>query len=172
MALTVEDGSNVTDADAYISLADAEAYYLAQYGVAWDASISDDLKEAAIRRAARYLDGLRWKGVKTNRRSQSLAWPRYGVYDCDGNLVPSDEIPVEVVRANALLAYYEAANPGALDPNVSLLSLARREKVDVIEVEYRDSPATVENSRPVITGAMDLIRCFVKGGNSSFLERS
>jgi hypothetical protein len=172
MALVVEDGSNVADADSYISLADAEAYYLTYQGVAWDATISDDLKEAAIRRAARYLDAIWWKGERTNKREQAMAWPRYGATDCDGTLIASGVVPVEVVNANALLAFYEADNPNALDPTVTLNAIARREKVDVIEVEYRDGPVTAESARPVVTAAQDQIRCLILGGRPGFLRRA
>ena len=170
MALTVEDGTGLADADAYISLADAEAYYLDFNGTAWTGDDAD--KEAAIRRGARYLDGLRWKGVRTQKRAQALAWPRYGATDCDGTLIPSGEVPIEVEQANALLAFYELANPGSLDPTVTIATLAKREKVDVIEVEYRGSAPTVQNSRPVVTAAMDLIRCLTLGGGQGFLKRA
>ena len=170
MALTVEDGSNVTGADAYVSLADADAYYLAYNGVAWPGT--DIEKESAIRRATRYLDGIRWKGIKASGRSQPLEWPRFGVYDCDGYVVPSDEVPVEVVDACSLLSFYEAANPGGLDPNVTLTQIAKREKVDVIEVEYNGAAVTAQNVRPVITGAMDLIKCLTLTGGQRFLERA
>lgn len=172
MALTVEDGSNVADADAYISLADAEDYYLEYQGAAWDATISDTLKEAAIRRAARYLNAMWWKGERTHKRNQAMAWPRYGATDCDGTLIPQGVVPVEIVNANALLAFYEAANPNALDPTVTLNAIARREKVDVIEVEYRGQAATVENARPVVTAAQDQIRCLILGGRGGFLRRA
>jgi hypothetical protein len=172
MALTVEDGTGLTDSDAYISLADAEAYYLEYEGAAWDVDSSDTLKEAAIRRAARYLDGMRWKGERTSKRAQSMDWPRFGATDCDGTLIPSDEVPVEVERANALLAFYELANPGALDPTVTIGTLAKREKVDVIEVEYRGQAATVDSVRPVVTAAQDMISCLVLGGAGTFLKRA
>ena len=171
MALTVEDGTGLSASDAYISLADAEDYYLEYEGVAWDATASDTLKEASIRRAARYLDGMRWKGERTAKRSQAMDWPRYGATDCDGTLIPSNEVPVEIERANALLAFYELANPGGLDPTVTLGTLAKREKVDVIEVEYRDQAATVQSSRPVVTSAQDLIACLVLGNGYGFLKR-
>jgi len=166
--LTTTPGS--ASADAYVSLVDAEAYYLAYNGAAWPGTDID--KEAAIRRATRYLDGLRWKGVKASGREQALEWPRFGAYDCDGYVIPSDAVPVEVVNACSLLAFYELANPGGLDPNVTLTQIAKREKVDVIEVEYNGAPATAQNVRPVVTGAMDLIRCLTMGGGQGFLERA
>lgn len=170
MALIVEDGSNVTDADAYISLVDAEAYYLAYNGAAWAGD--DEDKEAAIRRATRYLDNLKWKGQRVNGRAQSLDWPRYAVTDCDGSRIPASEIPIEVQRANALLAFYEKDVPNGLNPNVNLMTLAKREKVDVIEIEYRDTAGTVNNAKPVVTSAMDMIGCLTLSGNTRFLERA
>jgi len=170
--LIIEDGSNVTDSNCYISLADAEAYYLDYMGSAWDAASSDDFKDSAILRAARYLDALRWKGIRANGRSQSMAWPRAGVADCDGTIITTDVVPIEVVRANALFAFYELTAPSGLDPNVTLSTLAKREKVDVIEVEYRDTPTNAQSVRPIITGAMDQIKCLVRSGNTEFLKRA
>jgi len=170
MPLVVEDGTGLANSNAYISLDDAEAYYLETIGSAW--LPDDEVKDAAIIRAARYLDGMRFKGVRTRKREQAMDWPRYAATDCDGTVIPSNEVPVEIARANALLAFFEAATPGGLDPNVTLTQLAKREKVDVIEVEYRDTQATAENNRPIITGAMDLIKCLTISGSQRFIQRA
>lgn len=170
MALIVEDGTGLANADAFISLADAESYYLSQYGVAW--SGDNGAKEAAIRRATRYLDGLMWIGSRLNGRDQSLSWPRTGVIDCDGDEVDSDSVPVEVVDSNALLAFFELTNPDGLSPAVTLSQIAKREKVDVIEVEYKDTAATAESSRPVLTAVTDMLRCFLANNRAKFLKRA
>ena len=101
-----------------------------------------------------------------------MAWPRAGAADCDGTIITTDVVPVEVVRANALLSFYELTNPSGLDPNVTLSALAKREKIDVIEVEYRDTQTSAQSVRPIITGAMDQIKCFVKSSGTEFLKRA
>jgi hypothetical protein len=102
MALIVEDGTGRKDAEAYISVADADAYRTA-FGdstwAAWDAANAAQ-KEAALRRGAQYLDGKhRFKGVKTHS-GQALSFPRTGVLDADGREIASDTVPKEVARAN------------------------------------------------------------------------
>lgn len=104
MALIVEDGTGRADADAYVSVADADAY-LADYGApaSWS-SATTTAKEEAIRRATRAMDALygrRWKGVR-KVRTQALDWPRVGVVDRDGYLM--DEFPTVIANAAAILA--------------------------------------------------------------------
>lgn len=161
MALTVEDGTNVAGADAYSSVADCSAWAVLYYGAALAGSPAD--KEAAIRRAVAYLDGLKWKGIRTHGRDQSLAWPRDGVTDCEGLAIASDEIPDEVIFAQHTLARVEFLSPGALSPSVSLGGVVKREKVDVIEVEYDTArmQGNAQEMRPIITMAMDKIACLL-----------
>ncbi len=57
MTLTVEDGTGLADADAYISLAEALTY-CTDYGLAdWSAAgVTDPKRETAIRQATEYID--------------------------------------------------------------------------------------------------------------------
>src|SRR5690625_1153242 len=57
--------------------------------------------QTALVRATSYLDSayrLRWKGRRATT-SQTLAWPREGVRDEDGALLPDDTIPQQVIDA-------------------------------------------------------------------------
>ena len=161
MALIVEDGTNVAGADAYSSVADCSAWAVLYYGSALAGSPAD--KEAAIRRAVAYLDGLKWKGTRTHGRDQSLAWPRDGVTDCEGLAIASEEIPDELIFAQHTLARVEFLSPGALSPSVSLGGVVKREKVDVIEVEYDTArmQGNAQEMRPIITMALDKIGCLL-----------
>lgn len=161
MALTVEDGTNVAGADAYSSVADCSAWAIKYYGHALTGSPDD--KEAAIRRAVAYLDGLKWKGTRTHGRGQSLAWPRGGVTDCEGLTIASDEIPDELIFAQHVLARIEFQSPGALSPSLNLGAVVKREKVDVIEVEYDTArmQGNADELRQIVTMAMDKIKCLL-----------
>ena len=147
MALTPEDGSGLTDADSYDTLANVDAYlalYGAGAGATWSA-LADAVKENHIRTATRYLDaqfgpaspGRRFKGVRTYQ-VQALAWPRARVKDADGYVVDSsgsDSIPQALKNTMAVLAEKSAsedlmpdqANPGSLS--------SKRVKVGSLEVE-------------------------------------
>lgn len=109
MALTVETGSGVSNADSYITLAEADAY-LAKYGYDTDASwaaASDAQKENAIRRStSEYLEGLyydAWRG-QIRSYSQKLSWPRTGAHDDAGRTISSSEVPDQIKEACALVA--------------------------------------------------------------------
>jgi len=168
--LTVEDGTSVTGADAFISLADAEALYLDRNGEAW--SGTDPEKEAAIRRATAFVDSLDFVGEPLNGRDQALAFPRKNAFDRNGLEIPEDEVPKEVVTATGLLAFAESATPGILTPTVDRAGAVKSEQVGPIRVEFAGNPGTVSFNRQVVTGAMDLLGPLILGGNTKFVGRA
>lgn len=104
MPLTVEDGSGLSTAEAFISVSDADAYFTARGVTAWTGSTT--VKEQALRRATDYMEaryGRAWLGSRRTQE-QALAWPRYGVYNRDGYEVPQSSVPQRVRWANAELA--------------------------------------------------------------------
>lgn len=132
MALTVEDGSGVTGAESYISLADADTYLAARGFTAW-ASLSEGDKEAALRNATEYMEGRYvWKGERV-ADGQALSWPRECVY-AYGYLVASDEVPGKVSYACAKLAL--KASAGELLPDAG--AQVKQETVGPISVTYAD----------------------------------
>lgn len=167
MALIVEDGSNVTGADCYASLDDCIAYAVAVYGSSLNGNTAD--KEAAIRRAVNYLDGIKWKGTRTNGRSQSLAWPRADMVDADGNDIANDEIPSELIKAQHELARAEFISPGVLSPQLSQRDAAvTSEKVGEISVSYSDKVAlsaeAYQLAQVQVEAALRYIRQFLVNG--------
>lgn len=171
MALTVEDGTGVAGADALDTLAAVSAHFAAYAEPTGWSAASDSDKEAAIRRASSWLSSyFRWKGSRVDGRSQGLAWPRSGVTDCDGNAVPTDEVPIEVKRALYAATSFEFLTPGGLTPTVTPAQQVRRQKVGPIEREFFEQDATgrgdvdrIDDSRPVIATVLDNVRCLVSG---------
>lgn len=132
MALIVEDGTGLADAEAYIAVADADTYFAARGNATW-AALTTEQKEQALRKGADYMGatyGLRWKGERTVE-TQALDWPRECVY-AFGVLVDSDEVPVAVQRANAELAVRASAADLLSDAGAQVLS----EQVGPIAVTY------------------------------------
>jgi hypothetical protein len=98
MAFTVEDGSIVANANAYITVEFFREYFVDRgvtaagldtgaYGAA--------LIQAAIIKATDYVDkrfGLKFKGYKS-RSTQALQWPRIDVYDDSDYYISSSTIP-------------------------------------------------------------------------------
>ena len=113
MALIVEDGSGLSTAESYISVADI-ATYLTSYKSATELAVWTALttaeQEAAARVATQYLDSSyrgSWKGSRANE-DQALAWPRYSVEDADGWILASDELPARLEQATAEAAFRHA----------------------------------------------------------------
>lgn len=78
MALIVEDGTGLSEADSYISVADADNYVSSMVGDAGWAGATEAEKERALRRATQYVDArYRYKNSKLSP-DQALEWPRVG----------------------------------------------------------------------------------------------
>lgn len=141
MALIVEDGTGLADADSYASLADAAAYHESVGNAAWAALDSDTVREQLLRVATYYMvETYRtmWAGTRMTS-TQALDWPRYEVpmVDAPGGdywaaYYPSNEVPAAVKRACAVLAL--KASTTELSPDLGPAAI--REKVGPIEVEY------------------------------------
>lgn len=134
MAIEIEDGTAKADAEAYISVADADAYFTARGNTAWGA-LDTSAKEQALRKAADYMEGAyaqRWKGVKYTE-AQALSWPRSGAYQ-DGFLIDADTVPVAVQRANAELAVRASADDLLADQEPRI----KQETIGPISTTYAD----------------------------------
>jgi len=144
MALTVEDGTLVSNANSYISVANFVAWADAR-GITYPALPELEQK---ILRAMDYIECLNFVGQK-HEETQSLQWPRDYVY-IDGYSVDSDEIPKEVKAA-----VYEATK-AEIDGD-SRLSASEREtaseKIGDISVTYR-SNAGMKRSIPAVSKAL------------------
>lgn len=130
MALTVEDGTVVADADSYVSLADARAFATSR---GFSLPLDDTEAEALLLRASDYLNGLEYVGTRYSAE-QTLKWPRQYVY-VDGFELDENTIPAQLWQAQVLSAVDLALGADPLAPSTDGRAIKRR-KVDVIEVEY------------------------------------
>ncbi len=133
MALIVENGSQVSGAESYLSVADATTYHAARGNAGWAALASDTVREQLLRKATDYLGEayrLAWQGRRVTA-VQPLDWPRYGVYS-DGFLRDDAVVPVEVQNACAVLALKANAGPLVQDTTQTKV----RVKVGPIETEF------------------------------------
>ena len=174
MALIVEDGTGKADAESYASLATIVAYATARglvFVITGGTNEAD--AESAARRATVWLDGAyrgRFTGRRTNGRKQALEWPRVNAHDqqCPPDYIESDEIPQEIVDACCEAAIREKAAPGALSPDVTPGTIAKRERVEgAVEVEYVRAGGVVDQ-RPVATVIDDILGSLL-GARSSGL---
>jgi hypothetical protein len=127
MPLIVETGSGLSNAESFISVADADSYFAARGNAAWTGT--DTVKEQALRKATDFMQGRyinRWKGTRTHE-TQALAWPRENVTDADGYALQSSVIPKEVKYACAELAVRSLTAsllPDNLTPNIKSESVS------------------------------------------------
>lgn len=115
MAFTLEDGTGVASANAYVSESYADTYHSDRGHTAW-ASLSSSAKQTAIIRASEFIDlrfGGRFKGFRLHS-TQGLEWPRYDVYDDDDNLISN--LPSALTKACAEYALRGSSAILAPDP--------------------------------------------------------
>lgn len=151
--VTVEDGTGVATANAYITLADADSYHEARGNSTWMAAKDED-REYAIVKGADYMTQRyrrRWKGIRTNA-TQALDWPRAGVLTEDffepeseprpalfpglTYVVDENSVPKEIKNANAELALRALSDD--LNPDLERGGQVKRLKAGPAEIEYFD----------------------------------
>ena len=147
--IIVEDGSGVAGANSYISEAD-----LLSYATDRGTTLST-ATDVLILRSMDYIEMQRFIGVKA-KDDQSLEWPRADLYKYKSN-----EIPAELIKAQfALCVQIDLGN----DPLSPGDRQTKREKVDVIEVEYANSAASQTIVRTISAALYKILR---PGGHGS-----
>lgn len=108
MSLVTEDGTGLTTAESYCSVADADTYHTNFGNASW-AALATAAKEVALRKASAYMTQTyrgRWDGWRVNVH-QALDWPRSMVRIKDAVAVAyyaNTAVPTVVANACADLA--------------------------------------------------------------------
>ena len=152
MALVVEDGTGLADADSYISLTGARAY-AEKYGVTLPTN--DAAVEVALRQGCQYVE-LQEKCFSGSRltTTQALAWPRTGAVDAYGVEHIDGEIPARIGFAQVYAAaeYAAGTDVRATDDGKAVAS---EEVTGAVAVSYFNNGKT--GGAVVITRAMDAL---------------
>jgi len=148
MAVTVETGAIVTDSDSYVSRADYIAY-AATVGIT---ITSDSTADVQLVKAAEYIDRHEdnLKGY-TVTRAQSMAFTRYDLY-IDGWSWTETEIPRQVILCQMIFALDINAGIDLYNRPQNPNLITKKEKVDIIEVEYAVGEATGQKLSRSSTG--------------------
>lgn len=171
MAIVVETGVGLANADALISVAYADTYHARIGNAAWAGA--DEVKEPAIVRATSFLSNAYvWQGLRRRGRDQALAWPRTQVFDQEGYSVAFDAIPTEVQQAVAEIALRELAAPGAMTPDYTPSERVKREQFGPVAFDYDLSRTDAESVRPVLLVVRDLIGPLLGPGRGSNIQGS
>jgi hypothetical protein len=156
VSIVVEDGTGLSTAESYASVATADAYHTAYGNTGWTGTTG--AKEIALRRAAQYIDArYNFRGVRLTS-DQALEWPRVG-YEPDGRV--EEWAPTRLVHATCEAALRALSD--TLQEDVSADSI-KREKVGEIEIEYGQKtgqtryPIVDSLLRPYATSSASMLR--------------
>lgn len=168
---------------SYVDVADANTYFANTFNAAVWAAIPVGDQTIALAEATKWLETLCWKGEKCDA-AQPMAWPRK--IDATGccSAVDCTTLPPAMVQATSELALALYQNPTALISGavaVAGLGPIKRQKLDVLEVEYFDprgaGQTTVDTPKgPAVLRAFpwlkDLLGCWLlnTGSNSLMLR--
>ena len=128
---------------------------LTAYATARGITLNTDL-EILLTKAHDFIESKSYKGSRYSSQQLTM-WPRSGVY-IDGVLIPADVVPKGIKNAEMQAAIEIDAG---LDPLANVERATKREKVDVIEIEYMDSSSDTTR----LTKVMALLRPYIKSNH-------
>ena len=134
MAFVPETGAGLSNSNSYSTVAQADSYFADRGNADW-AALTTTAKEQALIKATDFLEATyrsAWKGYRVSG-TQALSWPRVDVV-ADGFPIPANIVPLPVTYACAELAIRSTTTTLLADQGQQV----KREKVDVLEVEYQD----------------------------------
>lgn len=152
--IIVEDGTGKSTANSYITTAELDTF-CADRNITLTATYGD--QSEVLIKAKDYMETLCYIGDKYTK-DQALEWPRSGV-EIDGFGYLVSEIPQRLKDGQAWLA---VSIDAGVDPFETLDRIARREKLDTMEIEY----ATGAASRQMITSFNSTIAKLLCNGGS------
>jgi len=163
MALIIEDGSNVTGADSFVSLADARVI-AASYGLNLPAIDAD--AELALKMGVKWI-AQRESELQGDRAfaSQALSFPR-AVVCIYGYEQESDFIPEQLKEAQVIAAVEQGLNGGILAAETTPANGIKKEVLDGVgEFEYFEG-ATGITTPANIKLALSILKPITKAGIS------
>ena len=137
MPFIPETGEGLPDSTSYASVEEADAYFAHHpyYADNWsDLGVPD--RERYLMLGTGQLEAfIIWEGTIANQ-AQALGWPRVGVTDDEGRIIPSNIVPKQVKIATFEMAIFGTkGDPYAPSSSQGLDRL----KIDVIELEFSSS---------------------------------
>lgn len=158
MSITVEDGTLVSGALSFVTVAEARTY-ATKRGLTLPAD--DAAVEVLLVNAADYLNSLeaRFKGTRVSP-TQALCWPRHSA-DLFGTTLEDTDIPALLKDAQCQLAYDASKATSGLQPTGDGREVILK-TVDVLTTQW--APRGSGTVRPVLNKALDILAPLLKGG--------
>lgn len=167
IALVVETGAGLANADSYASVSEFKAY-CSKRGLAFDGYGDDDI-EAALRKATVWIDAKyrdQFQGTWTVS-TQALEWPRSGAL-YRRTAVDAYSVPVLLKNALCEAAWREMTVSGGLTPD-QFGDQIKRDKVGDVETEFR---AGAVNARPWVPVIDDILSGLLKGSATAYVGKA
>ena len=152
------------DFESYASVAEADAYLIADISNTTWTFKDGDTKGQALVSATRILNTLSWCGAKTVS-TQTNAFPRTGLTDKDGVALSTTDIPLAINHATTLLAGALAKTPNIADNKTS--SDKKRVKAGPVEVEFYADATESKLSNKLPQSVVDTIGFLIGCGSSN-----
>jgi hypothetical protein len=105
MAFLFDSTIGSTTSNSYLSVSAAEDYFSGKFGSDEWLDFSEPDKQKLLVTSTRLLDTNVYSGKKTSS-SQSLEWPRSGIYNRDGIVYASNSLPAQLLAATCELAFW------------------------------------------------------------------
>ena len=152
MALVVETGVGLDDADSFISL-DGAREFAAKYGITMPAD--DTAAEVALRQGCQYVE-LQQKCFSGSRltTTQALSWPRTGATNAYGDEYADGNMPPQLGFAQVYAAAEYAAGKDVRASDDGL-SVASKEVTGAVAVSYFNNGKTGKSI--AITKSLDTL---------------
>lgn len=174
LVLIVEDGSMPSGANTYVDATYTDQYfsYTGRYAGEWEA-FDEETKNHLIYRAMIWLEEQfvgKWKGSIVTE-AQYCSFPRQGLYDLEGRLLSSSNIPTQIKWAQCEVARLFATVPEnklypVIKPEGQVRRIGLAEKA--IEKEFFKTSLTFEQNRYVIVEKK--IESLLKNGINSSMR--
>lgn len=149
--------------EVYADISEADEYFNGSSDYATWAAFSAEDKARSLVTATRLLDRQKWQGQPASDL-QPLAWPRDGAVDCNGNAIPSDTIPPQVIEASMILALYEATGSD-VQTAATTESLTQSLKAGSVAISYFRGDRNDYSRFPL--PVMELVGCFFAGASGA-----
>jgi len=122
------------------------------FALARGVTVSTPNAAIALTKAMDYMETKQYKGYKTDN-DQVLDWPRQYVY-VDNVLLDSAIVPSGIIKAQHVIALSIA---NGYDPLATIERAVKREKVDVLEVEYQPNASSSPILRSINAALSDYV---------------
>jgi len=162
--MIVEDGTIVTGANSYMTVAEYKAYWLERGVVGCE---DDPTIEASLVVSTQYIDlNNCWKGEIVSS-AQTLDWPRSDVYDEQGRLIDASTIPTLLKNSLAEYASRQLVESISPDADNSGSITFKKEKLGPMEEEthYEEGTASTIKSFPMADKWLNGLTCGGSLGN-------